>query len=260
MCLKLARSIRYHIHREIISKIHRRLKIQYIVYLNYLLKGWKMKYLLIIAILISFKAFGLSSPFVSTIPGLDIPNAHLIYQKDGVIVRSMAPRNDSDYKQLLEQKFTDVLIFKHQTRKEVDKEIKKLLELGFKKEQIHHIPFKWHGFASFEGPCKQSIQALKLMVETANKKGRKMLLHCTVGEDRTGYIAGLFKLMLEKSKTQDIFKNEMCFNGFGAGNPKKPLSKVVLPIRESLTPLFLKMAYKFELGYLGINKLDENNV
>ena len=103
------------------------------------------------AITLSFsgKLFALSSPFISTVPGLDIPNAHKVYQKEGTIIRSMAPRTDKDYQQLVANKFTDILIFKNQTRKEVDQEIEKLVKLGFKRERIYHIPFKWKDFGNF---------------------------------------------------------------------------------------------------------------
>ena len=105
-----------------------------------------MKTILITATLLIFSLTaqaGLKSPFASGIAGVELPNAHFVGSSDNVI-RGMAPlKYMSD---LVEMNISDVLIFKNQVRKEVDKEVAMLKDHGIK--NIHHIPFRWSGFES----------------------------------------------------------------------------------------------------------------
>lgn len=81
------------------------------------------------------------------------------------------------------------------------------------------------------------------MLSTAEKNNHKLFLHCTVGEDRKGYIAGLFKLYHNASNESldEIFTYELCDKGFEVGNPKK-IFHVAQKVRESLAPAFLGMS------------------
>lgn len=81
-----------------------------------------------------------------------------------------------------------------------------------------------------------------------------MFYHCTVGEDRTGLLSGLWLLLNTKKSIQYVFKNQMCENGYEAGNPQKP-AYVVNEIREDLTPLFMMMATKIKRGELSLSNL-----
>lgn len=194
---------------------------------------------------------GLKSPFMSTVEGINIPNTHDV-EGDGSILRGMAPMGYID--ELVEAGVTDVLIFKHQTRGEVDKEIKLLKEAGYSKKNIHHIAFKWKGFDSYKVACQQTVKALQIMKRVWENNG-KTFFHCTVGEDRTGHLAGIWRMMSAGWTMEESFKNEMCENGFGHGNPHKPW-KVYGAIRKDLTPLYLAMAKMVKSGELNYNNID----
>ncbi len=79
-------------------------------------------------------------------------------------------------------------------------------------------------------------------IETAVKKGRSIYFHCTVGEDRTGYLESLWTLWSGAyTPVRTSFQQEMCARGYEAGNPDKSYRKVVYKVRETLTPTYLKM-------------------
>jgi hypothetical protein len=85
-----------------------------------------------------------------------------------------------------------------------------------------------------------TIDALN-MLKKADDNEEKIYFHCTVGEDRTGYLAGLYQLYSRNNDSvDDVFQTELCDKGYEAGNPKK-ISSVVAKIRESLTPAFFTM-------------------
>lgn len=187
--------------------------------------------------LISLSTLALKSPIPSSITGVELPNAHYISQSKNLI-RGMAPKGY--YDELLSLGVSKVLIFKKQSRKEVDQEIETLKELGFSNSDILHIPFLWHDFESQEVACEQTVKALNFMIEN-EREGETVFLHCTVGEDRTGHLSGLYRILKENWTMTKAFKEEMCERGYGRGNKNKP-SYVVGEIRSDLTPIFLKMA------------------
>lgn len=198
----------------------------------------------------------LVSPFPSSVPGITIPNTHAIdANEEGRILRGMAPLNKLD--ELIEYGITDIVIFKSQTREEVDKEIEDLDRLGFNKKNIYHFPFKWRRFESINDACRQTIGALQILKEVKENSNRSVYLHCTVGEDRTGYVAGLWRILDQGWGRSEAFKYEMCENGFAKGNPKKP-SKVYRAIRGELTPLYFFMASLIKKGKLSLDNLDIN--
>ncbi len=198
-------------------------------------------------------AAGLESKVPATAEGFSIPNTHVI-DDEGVILRGMAPRHQ--IAELSENGVTDVLIFKNQTRSEVDDEVQELLESGYKKSDIHHIPFKWKDIDDLPKACKQTIQALAIIKEVYQSIDRKLFFHCTVGEDRTGHLAGIWDLLFHEKEKSEVFKKQMCDRGYSAGNQTKPY-KVVSAIRKGLSPLFFKMAKLIENGQLSFDNLNE---
>lgn len=188
--------------------------------------------------LILISAFALAQE-----PGLSIPNAHIIYD-DGQsqIIRGKAPTNQKQIQELIDFGVSDFLIFKIDTKGEVAKEIQTLLKKGIRQESITHLAFPWKDVRDFTEACTMTLQALQVM-QAAVQNGRNLYLHCTAGEDRTGYLAGLFGLWAGTySDEVEALKEELCARGYEAGNPGKPYRDVVEKIRETLTPTYLKMA------------------
>lgn len=143
--------------------------------------------------LLTLNAFALKPPIPSTIPGITLPNAH--YISDGeTLIRGMAPKGH--YDELISLGVSKVLIFKKQSRKEVDQDIETLKELGYSSSDILHIPFLWHDFKSQRVACEQTIEALNFMLEN-ERDGETTFLHCTVGEDRTGHLSGLYRILTQ---------------------------------------------------------------
>lgn len=185
------------------------------------------------------------SPIASTVTGLSIPNAHIVATNSRGLpsaIRGMAPQNQAQFLELRQLGVTNVLIFKNQVNDEVTKEVQHLQRLGLPANRIHQIPFPWKDLNDFPAACEMTVQALQILAQT-EKAGGRTFFHCTVGEDRTGYLAGLHLLASGRAKeVRQVFNDEMCEKGYEAGNPFKPVDRVVLKIRETLTPTFLKMA------------------
>ncbi|AFY02786.1 phosphatase domain-containing putative toxin [Bdellovibrio bacteriovorus] len=204
-----------------------------------------MKALLIsFILLICSPAWSLQSAFGGTIEGLSIPNSHEVYSdaSGARVVRGMEPRNKAQIHELLDSGIEEVLIFKTDTKGEVAKEITQLQNAGLSAAAITHVPFPWKDLHDYKAACRMTIEALKT-IERSVKAGRSIYFHCTVGEDRTGYLAGLWGLWTGEFETAaQAFKTEMCARGYEAGNPRKPYKEVVAKIRETLTPTYLKMA------------------
>lgn len=226
------------------------------------------------------RAFVLYSPFPSQIEeetGISIPNARFV-SGDKRILRSMRPWTEDpndpgtmnvDSKmvdQILNAEVTDLLIFKTQEpdRDDITLQKEAFIAKGFAEENITAIPFPWKGFTDFKEVCQMTLQALRKIKEVKNDSEgkRKILFHCTVGEDRTGYLAALVGLLNQADlkdhpeKVKDIFQEEACRGGYEGGNANKPRA-VKESIREALTPLFTKMAFKIQRGYLSWNKLND---
>lgn len=192
---------------------------------------------------------GFESGFRSSVSPISIPNTHLIGQGQGKVLRGKAPQNEKEVAELVKYGITDVVIFKNDTRGEVATEQKLLLDQNLKPSRVVTIPFRWKEFGSFEEACVQTVEAMKHLKYVESKPGRGVFFHCTVGEDRTGYLAGLYRMLYAKNAwdMKRAFDDELCARGYEAGNPKKP-QHVVDAIRQELTPLFMKMAYKIETG------------
>jgi hypothetical protein len=193
---------------------------------------------------------GLVSPFDSTVPGIGIPNTHAV-GKSGSLFRGMAPRSDADFNQLIAEKIAAVLVFKNQTGNghDVADEMAELEGLGLASADVVNVPFKWKEMGTFAESCQQTLTALKFMKARLAAK-KKTFFHCTVGEDRTGFLAAVHRLVTEKDLDPALaWDGEMCERGYGAGNPLKP-AFVVGTLSGSIRPLYRKMAWLVANGKL----------
>ena len=188
---------------------------------------------------------GLSSPFPSTVPGITIPNAHLMDQKS--ILRGSQPA--SKVSELSAWGVTDVIIFKNQTGNEVDKELAALQKAGI---TSHHIPFRWKELESPEVACRQVVDALKI-IRDGRLQGKVTYFHCTVGEDRTGLLAGVWRRLDENLSDAHAWQDEMCAHGYADGNPGKQVSTA---IHAELTPLYTALSSMITKGDLNLLTLD----
>lgn len=190
---------------------------------------------------------GLQSPVPPTASGIDIPNAHWV---GAGLLRSMAPRSDADYQALQAAGVQAVLIFKKPTGNgsDVANEITALRALGLEDEAVLNVPFAWKDFPDFATPCRQTLEGLRFL-KAQREVARPTLLHCTVGEDRTGFLAGLYRLLEGEADVQAVFADEMCERGFGSGNPFKPVA-VTGKVDAGLIPLYRKLAFKVLAGEL----------
>lgn len=188
------------------------------------------------------------SEFVSRVT---LPNAHVVLAQNaqGVpVYRSNSPYLAQHVLEIMELKIGSVVVFKNFYRVE-DKELLNRLyrDSGFDASQLVHIPMPWKREENkpfnFRKACEMTVEAMEL-VESSKTP---VLFHCTVGEDRTGVLAGLLRIRNEGWSVQKSFREEMCARGYEAGNPQKVESpSVVNAVREVLTPLYLKMATVIE--------------
>jgi len=213
-----------------------------------------------------FLPFSLSAGFVyffsrmafailpASVPGVSISNVHLLAEAQGKVYRGAQPLGKEQ--ELLKLGITDVLIFKNQLKTEVSDEKKALRRMGIQSERIHDISFGWKNKVDERVQCEQIIQGLQQIVKIYHSSGRAIYFHCTVGEDRTGLLAGLFQMLIRGTKADEAFSQELCARGYEAGNENKP-GHVVDAIRSNLTPIFLKMAQLIQHGDLHLSQLDE---
>lgn len=196
---------------------------------------------------------GLVSPFNSTVPGITIRNTHLVASAEGEVIRGMSPSGKTS--ELAARGVTDILIFKNEIRNEVQKEIAELQENGFTPDRIHVIPFRWKELEGYRTACEQLLTGLQILERAYRTPERSVFFHCTVGEDRTGLLAGLFRMVEQGWSARKAFDQEMCAHGYEAGDGKKPW-KVVSAIRTELTPVFLALATLIEDGVIAAGQLD----
>ena len=208
-----------------------------------------MKTLLLGLALTSFAAF---ATFDSTVEGLTIENTHLL---DGqLILRGSQPLKKTA--ELKDWGIQSVLIFKNPTKlepekNEVLKEQQALDALGI---AHHQIDFRWKNLASPELACRQVIKALDYLA--SNKAaGIVTYFHCTVGEDRTGLLAGMWRMLNDGFSELRAWREEMCAHGYADSNRAKP-SAVATAIHQELTPLFRALAAKVRAGELNLQNLN----
>jgi hypothetical protein len=216
----------------------------------------------------------LSSPILKS-SNLPIPNSHPVVPEPGtaaLIFRGMEPKTAEDYAALAAQ-MGEILIFKNPrplSQKEIEKnpegpktdieaEKAALKKAGFTGKMHQEIPFLWKAPSEastrdlFQTPCEQTIDALKILM---TPRKRPIYFHCTVGEDRTGYLAGLYRYLISDDDIQTVFWEEMCERGYAMGDGHKPFTNVVLAIHRSVTRVFAKMVYKIDQGEISATKLE----
>ncbi|MBC7713760.1 MAG: dual specificity protein phosphatase family protein [Rhizobacter sp.] len=197
-----------------------------------------MKGLLLSTMLISSSAFaGMTSTMPSTYFDTRIPNSHQLSEN---VIRGMAPRNSKDMQRLLDLGVEKFLMFKIDTNGDVAKEISSLESMGVPAKNMLQLNFPWKDVTDFVPVCEMTVDALNF-IKVSEDKNQKIYFHCTVGEDRTGYLAGLYRIYRgDNEMTHEVFEHELCDHGYEAGNPNKGFN-VVKAVRASLTPAFLGM-------------------
>lgn len=185
-------------------------------------------------------------------PLAPIGNAHLV-AREGRIVRGATPVGHE--KLLRRVGFTDVLIFKNSVAGENEREIQALVAAGFARQRVTEIPFRWKDIHSVDAACVQVVWALQRMREVVADGKRALFFHCTVGEDRTGALAGLFRMVFDGWKADQAFGAEMCTHGYANANPRKA-PHVAQKIHLNVTPVFAKVATLVESGHLHYRNLN----
>lgn len=171
------------------------------------------------------------------------------------IYRGRAPKK-FEIKQMKEVGITSVLIFKNEVKTEVNDEITQLLQNGFNRNKIYHIPFLWKDIKSEALACEQVLTALDILVKVSSSSQDKILFHCTAGEDRTGLLAGLVSQLLAGNSSKEAFKTEMCEKGYAGGNKNKP-THVSKTVDRYLTPIYFKISKMIEEGQIDLHHLDK---
>lgn len=192
----------------------------------------------------------------SSVEGITVSNAHLVAIGASHIYRGAAPLGRVH--ELAEMNISEVLIFKNETKDEVQQEISQLLQAGFLPSSIHQISFPWKNITDGTGACNQVLEALKILRTSYQKSGHHLYFHCTAGQDRTGLLAGLFLQLLTGQSTSDIFQNEMCARGYESGNPNKPAS-VNSQIQKNLTPIFAFLSKQISNDKMDLDSLHRLN-
>lgn len=202
----------------------------------------KLSILFLAAIFISIKV--VAGVFLEPIEG----SAH--------VFRGRSPKAD-EIQQMVDKGINSVLIIKNQTKNEVDEEISLLTAAGISPQKIYHIPLLWKDITSEVETCEQILTALNILQQAENSTDDQILFHCTVGEDRTGLVAGLFYQLLNQKSVEISYKTQMCKKGYAGGNFRKPKSVADL-VDKNLTPLYFKISKFIEDGELDFNKIDLN--
>lgn len=198
----------------------------------------------------------LVSPFPSTVKNVSIPNTHVLARAQGVVLRGMTPRTKEELRSLSEFGIDEILIFRNDVAGEPGiKEELALINETPKIRAVHLIPFKWKEINEFRAACRDTLRGLKLIQNALLTAESGLFFHCTVGEDRTGYLAGLYRVIFENAASDKVFSEEMCAHGYAEGDPGKPkwVSKIV---HENITVLFIKMLALVGSGKLSASKLD----
>lgn len=177
--------------------------------------------------------------FTSTVNGVTIANAHELTHKVGRVIRGSEPKGK--LQELFDINVTDVVLFKNDVKGEVKSEEAQLMKAGFTNDQIKSIPFPWKDITNQVKVCEQALDALNFVLTVAQDKKRTVFFHCTAGEDRTGLLAGIFRMAYDGWTMEKAYKQEMCERGFAYGNPKKPVL-VSKTVHDGLGVVFQKMA------------------
>jgi hypothetical protein len=208
---------------------------------------------------LSLSAF--ASSLESSIDSVSLPNAHWVDHEDegsrtlSRPMRGSQPRTKAQAREIVEAGVSDVLIFKKLSRGEtVEKEVALFEAAGLEEAHVRHIAFEWKDLEFSEG-CKQVIEALQVLKQVEDDKGN-LFFHCSLGEDRTGLLAGLYQVVRNGKDARAAFEEDMCAHGYADGHPTKP-GFVAAKVHAALTPLFVKLAEKARDGSLSWDDLDD---
>lgn len=161
--------------------------------------------------------------------------------EDETLIRGAQPTKNA--KLLVDVGIEEVLILKVDTRGEVAKEIQVLSDAGLSSDRIHHLKMQWNK-VDVQTTCEQAVTALHI-IAAAQADGRTLYFHCTAGEDRTGMVAGLYRVFAEGISAEEAFDHELCERGYAdgqtEGHSRKPAA-IASTIHRSLTPLFFELS------------------
>jgi hypothetical protein len=230
----------------------------------------------------------------------ELSNYHIVSTEGelpGMVVRGSTPMrnfmNPKDELPLVMERVkpTHVLIFKNSTSGgDVDREVQQLTaQYGFQEGRLGsprrpreylQIPFKWRKMGPFQESCEQLIDALRFIRRGAGDAKGRVLTHCTAGEDRTGLLVGIYRLLFQKDRynLRQVYRGqvaglanptdpgEMCSRGFAYGNtsPDKiepqsadPQNRSIAEIvQQELGPLLVRFAFLIDQNLLTVQNLD----
>ena len=107
----------------------------------------------------------------------------------------------------------------------MQKDLNKLLEIEVAQKNILQLNFPWKDITDYQSVCEMTVDALN-MIKNSENLNQRIYFHCTVGEDRTGLLAGLYKIYRGDNESRhEVFESEMCDKGYEAGNRGKILKK-----------------------------------
>lgn len=205
---------------------------------SFMSKSVNMNNIILLSLLsLSFSTY--AEVFDSTVDGLTIANAHELVKKPGRVIRGSEPKKKLS--ELITLGVTDVVLFKNDVKGEVKAEIAELKKVGIKGGHVLSLPFKWKDITDEEESCEQALTALNFLIDVAQTKGSLAYFHCTAGEDRTGLLAGIFRMAYNGWTMEKAYSDEMCGHGFAHGNPKKPFP-VAKTVQVGLGDVFQKLA------------------
>ena len=188
-----------------------------------------------------------------TAPGFTIPNAHWI--SDEKILRSNSPLSSEHVAQLKSHHISKVLVFKAFSDPKIKEKLSSLYRAnGFQKQDVKWINFPWQNIHDYHRACEQTVEALKYIKENENSG---VAFHCTVGEDRTGLLAGILRQARDGWSKDKAFKEEMCARGYADGSIAKD-EYAKIQIHKALTPLFDYLSSAVASKSLQWNALNSN--
>lgn len=193
-------------------------------------------------------------PFSSTLTAFEsLGNVHSLTPDDRII-RGAVPNSSVDL--LLKERVTDVLSLQPSDHPQWQKELTILEESGFLKKQIHNVSMYWDRPTPFKEQCIQYLKVLRILKEVKQDRSRKIYFHCTMGEDRTGLVAGLYRIIFDKWSFEKVVAGELCAHGYAFSNLSKPKA-VAKKIQDNLGVSFIEMVDLVEQDRLSFANLDD---
>jgi hypothetical protein len=226
--------------------------------------------------------------FPSTYPGVkELINVHKISGNEvpGQVVRGVSPMvripKTSTSPATFVPKFLPhlmstvrpryVLIFKNENpgADDVRNETRALTdtegEYDLPADHVLNIAFPWKKMGTWKQTCEQVFDGLAFIYKAA-RAGDTAYFHCTVGQDRTGALAGIYRYLLQKGQhsAREIMIGEMCRRGFAEGNPlptKKMAPEqgatdtVAQRIRTTIGPVYSRFVFLIDAELLTVKKL-----